>query len=99
MRVDPAAVHGFAKDVWRVADDVTRVPLDSMFLQGSAACEGTDLVKGLATHAHEQHEAVQAFGKRCDDFGTSLKSAAETFLRQEDENTQSFTDIHKSRRV
>ena len=99
MRVDPAAVHRFAKDVWRVADDVTGVRLDSMFLQGSAACEGTDLVKGLARHAEEQHEAVQAVGKRCVDFGTSLKSAAENFMRQEDENTQSFADITKSRRT
>lgn len=97
MRVDPATVHEYAKDVWRIADEMARVRADSNFSHGSAACEGTDLVAGLAAHTVDQHSEMQALASRCDDFGTSLKRAADNFLRQEDTNTRSLADIDRRR--
>ncbi|PXW31309.1 UNVERIFIED_CONTAM: hypothetical protein DES50_10575 [Williamsia faeni] len=99
MRIDPAVVHEYSKDVWKIADAVAEVRLDTMFLQASAACEGTDLVKGFATHAHDQHLEVQSIAKDCDDFGTSLKSTADTVARQESDNEQLFTNLPSSRRA
>lgn len=99
MRVEPSALEGFAKEVWRVADDLGKIRLDEIFSSGSAACGGTDLVKGLATHGGEQSEALRALTERCEDFGQSLKDAAETFTRQDDANERRFANLPNSRLV
>lgn len=81
LHLDPEQVRGFARDVYSVADTLSKLTIDSVLLSGSRSCEGTALVAGLNRHATEQHSEVQKLSGDLDRLGDWLVYGANNIER------------------
>ena len=81
LHVDPEQVRGLARDVYGVADTLSKLNIDAALSSGSKACDGTALVSGLSRHATEQHAAVQKLSGDLELFADWLMHGADTIDR------------------
>ncbi|GLE56083.1 hypothetical protein NJBCHELONAE_13910 [Mycobacteroides chelonae] len=84
IRLEPDPVHNHAKDVFRIADALDRLNIDSVLSAGSAACPGTDLVSGLSQHAVDEHAHVKGMSKEADRLAGNVRDVVEAFRRADE---------------
>lgn len=86
FRLEPDAITEFGKQLWRVSDSLAEIDAVGTFMEGAAACPGTDLELGLMRYAQQEHDVVVGLSADFDTFGTDLKRAVDEFVRADRES-------------